>query len=555
MMTSTNIVFLCFLLFISGCYSLVCDEAFQCRNQSHLDISSTVDCNGFYSCGDSSLSSNSPSSGEIYCRGSHACYKSSLIQTIDSGEIYCWGFNSCALVEYIWTQHGPIHCTGEKSCYNSILYGYQNRIHCTGTLSCANSYIFSSQPVSISGYLSGYNSTFITGDKNAWQHFEFWFYGEKSGYNAKVICGDQRTCRIHCNANACSNLQLTCDGTCYIEYFCDYAEKSDFYPLGYQTKWSQLKPVPDLLDLTKSLSIDVDNYTPNDVTITPNSPIITPTASKNMQIECDDYEQCSNVNNSIIINVDNNTESIAICCRGYNTCSLSTFEFDGYSWLAMNDMINISIEPNYTQSEYTLKTTSISIDLYCDGRDSCNNINLQQNWGNFRQIYFDNNISYGDDSDIDEQVAINKIVSFSLANVYYSGFRSCSVTNPIDFTMGPNGTPNIFCTAENSCCLKQFNSISNLYCLASASCTNLIGNNINGSILCYGAQSCQFVNVSNIVNGNVYCSVGFACSDSIIVNVNGSVFGYGYEALGGSTLINAQNVSVIPFFSFLTFVL
>lgn len=82
-----------------------------------------------------------------------------------------------------------------QACARAEFKGTMN-IGAHGAYSLANAYIESAQP-------------------DGATQFTLSLYGHHAGYGARVHCKTNHTCRIYCAGDACENLLLDCDGTCY----------------------------------------------------------------------------------------------------------------------------------------------------------------------------------------------------------------------------------------------------------------------------------------------------------------------------------------------------
>ena len=100
-----------------------CHDEYSCVGTSITTSSDRdIECFGYHSCDSASLWTG----GIIKCYGGYSCFNaSSLIATGSNAlGIQCLGVYSCANSDYIYSSnvYADVHCNGEKSCFQSIIY-------------------------------------------------------------------------------------------------------------------------------------------------------------------------------------------------------------------------------------------------------------------------------------------------------------------------------------------------------------------------------------------------------------------------------------------------
>ena len=466
-----------------------CHNAHQCSDHANITITNqtNIECYGDHSCFDAV--SLSTTNAHIQCRGSFACANAASItlKTSDTSywaDLECTGLFSCAFTEKLFNFDDDTFCSGEKSCFGSVL-GANGALYCRGDRSCANTQIrldVDADTVQFSGYLSAQNAL-LYDDKYG---VTYYFYGANSGDNAEVTCANGVSCTVYCYGGGCSNIKsLQCDGVCGIILYCDDAEKSDICENGYELASfiDHGLPTPEGYDNTGS-TIE-------------NSQNICQDSSKTFK-NCGDYWECS---------LDEDLESTnsnpgAICCSSYYGC---------YGADSIRTILDSSND---------------GVAIRCDGSYSCTESELiyAQNGGN---VYLSGSYAAGTG-----WVTIETNVNY---DIFCSGYYSCRYTTI-------ESANNLYCTGAYSCydCgLIQY--VNTIWAYGRYSLYLSIVKNIYDSIYCGGYQSCLNVNIYN-VNGDVYGHSYQVLHNAQIKQVNGSVYGIGTQALQYANIRNVKNV-------------
>lgn len=208
-----------------------CNDPNECINQV-FNETGTIRCYGDHSCTNTSITFI----GDLNCEGAYSCFDAVLLSNTavaSNDEIACQGLMSCSFVNRIRSLSGGISCNGELSCVDSNLYSNlstTDSISCLGDRSCMNS-ILHGRNIVFYGSLSGLNSIVYA---NSSFNSSIAFYGNQAGYNSTIICGDNTTCSVDCQTNACNDLTFQCEteSQCIMDINCDGAEESELCPDG-----------------------------------------------------------------------------------------------------------------------------------------------------------------------------------------------------------------------------------------------------------------------------------------------------------------------------------
>ena len=452
----------------SSTQDIECYGSHSCANVGTIEIAQTVDIN-------------------IECRGAFSCVNTDNIKSAlsaisyDSNGLRCTGLFSCAFVSLINMFEGFIDCSGELSCYQSIIImdssasDQESSLTCNGFKSCSETTIYiigTYNTIDMNGYAAAQNSLFITngsginvGNNESFVYVDVEFDGAMSGKNATFICNTGDVCEIECNSDACNELNVICNNCRNLTIDCQRAQKSDVCNKGYGyvvAPWIiDFELLPDI-----SETFNVDDYYDDYIGCYNKS-----LTSNNDNLFCDNYQGGKCYNNTDGINALG-----TVCCNAYESC------------------------------RYTSSVSSNGI--RCDGAYSCRSINLI-------------NIT---NSDADAITTAN-------GDLYFSGQYSAPYTSRI--ITSSNNPRNISCNGHYACAWDtNIENVYNLYIFAYQGLYDFSSvKNVYGNVYAYGSLAAyRGGNFSNI-NGNIYCGGYEGCRDTIIRNVNGSIFGNGYETL------------------------
>ena len=223
-------------LHLSRSNSVECLDSQSCINSTIVAMStslgtlSAIECYGYKSCSFASIESKN--AVQIDCYGSFACYRCTLIKhelsnisDIDAivdydifrsnfANINCFGLFSCAIIGTVLNRIGNIWCLGELSCFGSNISFFDGNLYCNGDRSCMSSIVTSNGGNSyIYGNLATMNAIFysnFSSHDTTTTRTHYYFYGSNSGYNSSIFCGNEQTCVIICDSNACNNINKIC---------------------------------------------------------------------------------------------------------------------------------------------------------------------------------------------------------------------------------------------------------------------------------------------------------------------------------------------------------
>ena len=443
--------------------SAYCLDAYECAFDSISETGTTgLNCFGYYSCGRATLL-ESPGQSPIYCFGSYSCYKARVIQHTSlaySRYITCYSLYSCAMVNHIYNENGPVVCYGELSCFQSKIFVIQDNLSCAGVRSCAQIVAVTNNNNWFGGYLSAQNATFYSNNS----FVNYYFRGSKSGYDATIICNNNHTCNIECNTDACNNLKLKCNGNCTFIINCDFAEKSDICPNGYQLQeLTNGESIPSLLNVTMS---DYSNSY---------EACYTPTTGA---INCGDDQECQNEL------LDTRESMVSVCCNGYRSCRYA---------------INIT-------TVISLNSTNVAV--RCDGYYGCDDVShiIAVNGGNIYLTTYDNAASVND-ADGDGIIETNEYYDIFCTGYFICRFKILRFAN------------NLYCVGNHVCYkAKSIEFITNVWIEGYGGAYGSNISHISHNVYCHAYQACYNSKIYNVSN-NVYCYGYRSCYNSIITNV------------------------------------
>ena len=570
--TLKNLIWCNFILFfltnLCQAADRFCNETKECEGESiRTDDGDGIRCVGSYSCFNGATLFVASSDGNIHCQGSYSCFKAEKIHarsTINSGDIYCSGLYSCAnVIDKIQNGNEYVACSGELSCFGSTIYVEVNQgedLFCYGDRSCSNVISYVTQESLMYGFLSGMNGIFQDHESSNGVSTIWKFKGYQSGYNARVICGnDEDECTVKCYADSCNfNLTSQCSeldsgdldtGDCTIIYNCSMAEQSELCPYGYKRSSFSYQLEEKLYDIEVLISIngeesivnlwdykdvfnlDLDVYLSGiGMTSLNNSDydnVCHSNTNSNKYI-CDGYRTCAGIGS-----ISTNSDNIGgICCSGGKAC-VSVTNISSYA----NEIIDL----NGIGFDY-VNMFNHTVGIRCDGWKSCFGVSGLIESNNGGNIYMSG--AYSSDN---ENIIARIRTNGNGGNVYCSGYESC-LAKIIEFV------DNVYCSAYESCwnATRISDIDKNVWGLGYHSLKYANINNVKGSVYCATVESCSQSIIDNI-NGDVYGNGYHSLSDALITNVNGSVLGLGYYALENAILINATNVCVFCFVVFLFF--
>ena len=176
-------------------HSMSCGGAESCTN-CHINASS-LDCNGELTCSNSKLKNMG---NWTFCNGYGSCLNSNITS---NSLVTCWGQESCSHLdlEFSGNLAPSWMCPSFHSCSNSFSrspssYSKSN-IQDTRTITI---YLF--------GVFSMYNTTFYSNDNDLYI-LAAGYYG---AYGLSVYCGVNDMCTVECLGNGCVGLKIKCGG-------------------------------------------------------------------------------------------------------------------------------------------------------------------------------------------------------------------------------------------------------------------------------------------------------------------------------------------------------
>ena len=387
---------------------IACDENSSCLGRNISSNAWFVDCYGYLSCSQASISST-----YVDCSGSYSCYKASHMTMQRSPS--CYGLLACGFINSISVLSQPLYCHGERSCYSSTIDGFI--VLCRGSHSCAETTMHLAYYMYIDGYLSVKNAQLISSATTTY----YIFRGVESGKGATVMCNSGHNCFITCYLNACNDLTLDGDGTTTVT--CNIgASKSDICPNGHEYVLSSFinYTIPSIdMDLNnsyvhvyKSCNNDTDN-------------------------QCDGNQHCQKQ-----INLTQN------CCTGAYTCTVSklTVEND------IPDVVRCDARYACNGSEFQLAPMT---DTYASGFLSL--------------LYAD--VYSGKDLFCTGDASCVEAVIYHFTNVYCLGYCSCTkiymenVANAFMYQICRSYNQvidvknNMYCIGANTCSLSTISNV------------------------------------------------------------------------------------------------
>ena len=223
---------------------------------------------------------------------------------------------------------------------------------------------------------------------------------------------------------------------------------------------------------------------------------------------CDDWGECSS---TFVQSTTANPGTI--CCTASDTCQAANIS----AFIVSND------DPQ-------------SVAIRCDGYESCYNINniILSHTNGAGNIYLTG--VKAAQSQISDQTVIQTTTMF---DIFCSGMYSCRY----QIIQEAN---NLYCTGLNSCGQTLIFNVNNIFGYGKNGATFAVITDVV-NVYCTGYQSCSISNISNVIN-NVYGSGYQVLYQTIIQNVANNVIGLGYESLYSSEISNAINVKYSALF-------
>eukprot|EP01083_Nonionella_stella_P144294 450258_1 len=402
-----------------------CYEPYQCTNETVTDNFTVHAYKGAYGAQTSLI-------GYGDCNGAHSCQLVQLIQT-EYFKLWCSGAYSCSNTT-ILIINGDIWCSAVHSCsFTHFLGGDPDLtfvwtdLRCEGYFSCAYALIEDIPVVYAGGSYALYKAVIdTTRAQNLAGNFRFYFYGEYSGYGAKIICAHPgyQHCTIHCYSTGCHMLFLDCIADCTIY---TYPSATAILPLHIANISQYVRPNHSLFEVNNDENCAIYNTTFDSyqernqgADIVSDTPIC-----------CRGDESCSNVN---LI-----TTKANVICSGSYACA--------YSLIDMRTS-NGSV---FCEADNSCRSSQIdgAADLHCMAGASCDSSMISN---------IDRVLCAADYSC--ENATI--VSSGRDLNVYFGGYKSGNATK-------------IYCDANDSClivCAAYFACYQTMFiCERNANCT------------------------------------------------------------------------------------
>ena len=453
--------------------SITCHDNSECTSLGSINQTggNTVECYGYLSCAFMSVVATT-NTKRIECKGSYSCYNTSKIERTDESgsdnDILCEGLFACANVNNMVNNNGQIHCRGERSCSNSIIRSVNDYIFCLGSRSCEKSIIYVSVGVYLRAYLSGYNTTIYSNSSDV----SIILRGMHSGYGARIICGIGHTCTVTCYTKDCNELkEIRCidnnETSCNIILNCDYSEKNDLCPNGYELGLGS----PNLFNVTMS------EYN--------NSETICSTGKGYNSTKCIDYSGCANIEISAIN---------PVCCGASDAC------------------------------RYATNITTLNGNIRCDGEQSCefgsnsSDIMSKDNNGN---MYFTANIACGSYNGIYGTIrgsSTNNKNNNNSNNVFATG-RYAIIESKVA------NVNNIYAMGASSVrdCIVS-NVDGDIFGYANGALLDSTISNVGGSVYCISYIACQGTQISNVAGSVVVNGLQAMASSQMTNTTNVCIF-------------------------------
>ena len=204
------------------------DDYLQGANSMIVNNHTSICCRGSYACLWSQLiinTCNSSITSNIGCTGTFSCQESTIIGNYPTSlNIFCLAWGSCAWSSMYLTDvshNSTIYCGGYTSCEASYIYNVTN-IFCNSVYSCMNTIIFQVQNAHFASIDSGLNATIYAKYSNN-NGISVYFESFLSGRGVTIYCNRSSNCNIYCLANlACLN-----DEYYPTTVYCDSEKKSN----------------------------------------------------------------------------------------------------------------------------------------------------------------------------------------------------------------------------------------------------------------------------------------------------------------------------------------
>ena len=409
----------------------------------------------------------------------------------------------------IYTSGDYIDCSGEKSCFNSILYHYSTgyTLLCGGFESCMLTNIYAKFHIEWLGLFSGKKSYIQSHDTDN----RFIFEGALSGYGATIVCNDGHTCVVRCYGDNCNDLTLielggTFSVTCYYD-----AKQSSVCPNGKQLS-SFMYEIPNLVNLSISDS-DQNEYICNPDYESINAIHCSNrkeceydshlTNNNNGTICCSADDGCRDISN-LVLNGTNNPNQTSVRCDAVASCQSST--------ITVINGGDIYLSGHYSCHSCTITATAIS-NIFCSGTQCGTSTQINH----VRSLYCLAFVS----------CYTSNVLSI-YQNAYLYGYHS---GYGIDIT---NVVGNIYCNGYQSCYGSYVINVGgDVYGSGYQSLYSSTIQNVNNSVLAFGYESLALSNINSIYN--LYID-GTYCFDSSVVTSVHNVKVNGTNSLTSSTI-------------------
>ena len=418
-----------------------CDSAYQCYGTSRTNPS--IDCAGYHSCDSASWTQLSTYSSDCSCSGSYSCYQG--LSFYNFGDYYCAGLFSCAYMTYLYSSDGTdVECYGEKSCVESLIYGYD--IYCYGFDSCVGSRIYLRGTLFIYSPMAAKDSL-IYSDSNS---VNLYFYGGYTGYDTTVVCDNGDICNIYCFDNGCNDLSLASVGgvfniTCEIgSYNSSICPNETSYALTENS----------LIKNAEFEWLDVINLYSSFNTPTQEAQFVDTICQNTNTINCDDYndDECQ----STFTNYNG-----SICCSGKFSCD--------YISIITHNNISSNNNNNIYNSSHR-----------CDGAASCAYSTLKAiNGGNIH-------------STAHQGAIYSTIKGTNESNIFCNSYQAC-------YESKISNGKNLYCLGYQACFQSNITGMNgNAYCNSYRACDGVSLVNVIGNIYAIGQQALRSGSITNV---------------------------------------------------------
>ena len=179
-----------------------------------------VYCDGFYGCYEATIYTNYVAYIDGFRGGQEA-------EVTSENDVYCGGYIGCFMSE-VTSLEGSTTCDGTVSCYNSIIYSYNNiylfgfkaatasdlfgnstdvTLYAYGAYSALYSIINNVETIYNLGLYGLYFADIFTDDIED-NSFTMVNYGRLSTYYAQLYCAHKVTCNIYCRDYGCYGFEI-----------------------------------------------------------------------------------------------------------------------------------------------------------------------------------------------------------------------------------------------------------------------------------------------------------------------------------------------------------